>query len=169
MNSVNPDRGYEGWLCNTAPETTVTFDPNGGTLGDGEQSKSVQRNGTYGTLPVPKRTGYRFDGWFTDWDGGTKAEETTVVTKGEDHTLYAHWTFIHEHCLCGGDVTVGNHTDHTKVVYKSWNGSDDIQYDSNNTDMSICLRMPLSARILRCRRERHFIFASEVRSIRATV
>ena len=133
VNSVNPDRGYEGWLCNTAPETTVTFDPNGGTLVDGEQSKSVQRNGTYGTLPVPKRTGYRFDGWFTERDGGTKAEETTVVTTGEDHTLYAHWTFIHEHCICGGDVTVGNHTDHTKVVYKSWNGSDDIQYDSNNT------------------------------------
>ena len=72
---------------------TVTFDPNGGTLSEGEMSsKSVFPGDAYGALPTPTRVNYRFDGWFTEKDGGTKVEETTVVTELEDHTLYAHWT-----------------------------------------------------------------------------
>ena len=77
---------------------TVTFDPNGGTLSEGEMSsKSVFPGDAYGALPTPTRVNYRFDGWFTEKDGGTKVDETTVVTELEDHTLYAHWTPIHVH------------------------------------------------------------------------
>ena len=77
---------------------TVTFDPNGGTLSEGEMSsKSVFPGDAYGALPTPTRVNYRFDGWFTEKDGGTKVEETTIMSSRAAHTLYAHWTPIHVH------------------------------------------------------------------------
>lgn len=44
-----------------------------------------------GTLPQPSRTGYSFDGWFTD--NGTFANQVSVnTTVTGDMTLYAKWT-----------------------------------------------------------------------------
>lgn len=209
----NPDYGrleiqqdgeyYNLYLINTGDEVTITFDPNGGTLNAGDETKAVQHNGTYGEmptpirsgyhfdgwytekdggtevdantsvaekeahtlyarwseakynitldpnggnlanatkevtynspygeLPTPNRAGYDFDGWFTEKDGGTKVEASTVVTAAEPHTLYAHWT-AHEHCICGGSISAGDHTGHTPVSYQSWNGNDAIQYNNN--------------------------------------
>lgn len=206
----NPDFGrleirkdenyYNLYLINTSDEVTITFDPNGGTLNAGDETKAVQHNGTYGEmptpirsgyhfdgwytekdggtkvdantsvatkeahtlyarwseakfnitldpnggtlanttyevtynspygeLPTPNRAGYDFDGWFTEKDGGTKVEASTVVTAAEPHTLYAHWT-AHEHCICGGSISAGDHTGHTPVSYQSWNGKDAISY-----------------------------------------
>lgn len=206
----NPDYGrleiqqdgeyYNLYLINTGDEVTITFDPNGGTLNAGDETKAVQHNGTYGEmptpirsgyhfdgwyteknggskvdantsvttkeahmlyahwseakfnitldpnggtlanttyevtynspygeLPTPNRAGYDFDGWFTEKDGGTKIEASTVVTAVEPHTLYAHWT-AHEHCICGGSISTGDHTGHTPVSYQSWNGKDAISY-----------------------------------------
>lgn len=206
----NPDYGrleiqqdgeyYNLYLINTGDEVTITFDPNGGTLNAGDETKAVQHNGTYGEmptpirsgyhfdgwyteknggskvdantsvttkeahmlyahwseakfnitldpnggtlanttyevtynspygeLPTPNRTGYDFDGWFTEKDDGTKVEASTVVTAAEPHTLYAHWT-AHEHCICGGSISTGDHTGHTPVSYQSWNGKDAISY-----------------------------------------
>lgn len=206
----NPDFGrleirkdenyYNLYLINTSDEVTITFDPNGGTLNAGDETKAVQHNGTYGemptpirsgyhfdgwytekdggtkvdantsvatkeahtlyarwseakynitldpnggnlanatkevtynspygTLPTPNRAGYDFDGWFTEKDGGTKIEASTVVTAAEPHTLYAHWT-AHEHCICGGSISTGDHTGHTPVSYQNWNGKDAISY-----------------------------------------
>ena len=191
---------YNLYLINTGDEVTITFDPNGGTLNAGDETKAVQHNGTYGEmptpirsgyhfdgwyteknggskvdantsvttkeahmlyahwseakfnitldpnggtlanttyevtynspygeLPTPNRAGYDFDGWFTEKDGGTKIEASTVVTAVEPHTLYAHWT-AHEHCICGGSISTGDHTGHTPVSYQSWNGKDAISY-----------------------------------------
>lgn len=209
----NPDYGrleiqqdgeyYNLYLINTSDEVTITFDPNGGTLNAGDETKAVQHNGTYGEMPTPIRSGYHFDGWYTEKDGGTKVEETTimssraahtlyarwseakynitldpnggtlanttyevtynspygelptpnragydfdgwftekddgtkveastVVTAAEPHTLYAHWA-AHEHCICGGSISAGDHTGHTPVSYQSWNGNDAIQYNNN--------------------------------------
>lgn len=209
----NPDYGrleiqqdgeyYNLYLINTGDEVTITFDPNGGTLNAGDETKAVQHNGTYGEmptpirsgyhfdgwyteknggskvdantsvttkeahmlyahwseakfnitldpnggtlanttyevtynspygeLPTPNRAGYDFDGWFTEKDDGTKVEASTVVTAAEPHTLYAHWT-AHEHCICGGSISTGDHTGHTPVSYQSWNGKDAIQYNNN--------------------------------------
>ena len=39
----------------------VTFDPNGGSVAI--SSKEVIYNSTYGSLPIPKREGYKFLGW----------------------------------------------------------------------------------------------------------
>lgn len=106
----------------------ITLDPNGGTLANA--TKEVTYNSPYGELPTPNRAGYDFDGWFTEKDGGTKIEASTVVTAVEPHTLYAHWT-AHEHCICGGSISAGDHTGHTPVSYQSWNGKDAIQYNNN--------------------------------------
>ena len=103
----NPDYGrleiqqdgeyYNLYLINTSDEVAITFDPNGGTLNAGDESKLIQPDSPYGTLPTPTHAGYRFDGWFTAIDGGEKVEETTVMSSRAAHTLYAHWTPIHVH------------------------------------------------------------------------
>ena len=66
----------------------VTFNPNGGTVG--ETSRSRQYGQQLGTLPTPTRDGYNFDGWFTAATGGTKIEATATVSA--DATYYAHWS-----------------------------------------------------------------------------
>ncbi|MFR5868837.1 MAG: InlB B-repeat-containing protein [Acutalibacteraceae bacterium] len=154
----NPDYGrlesrkgkyyYDLYLVNTIPESTVTFDANGGTLTAGEETKNVKQGSTYGTLPVPKRTGYRFDGWFTEKDGGAKVEETTTVTSRENHTLYAHWTFIHEHCTCGGNIQTGDHTAHESAVYTAWNGSEAIRYTNNTAHVYLAQNATINSNLV---------------------
>ena len=51
----------------------------------------VEYGGTY-DLPTPERTGYMFDGWFTEPSGGSEVTNGSTVTTTESHTLYAHWT-----------------------------------------------------------------------------
>jgi len=69
---------------------TVTFDANGGSVNP--TSKEVTYGSTYGELPIPTRTGYTFNGWYTQASGGTLVENTTIVSKTKDHTLYADWS-----------------------------------------------------------------------------
>lgn len=77
-------------------EVTVTFDANGGSLGAGDDSRTVYcGNGrTYGELPTAVKTNAKLIGWFTEKDGGTQVTSTTVVENSKDHTLYAHWEEI---------------------------------------------------------------------------
>jgi uncharacterized repeat protein (TIGR02543 family) len=64
----------------------VRFDANGGTV----QSEPVDLIGgvVLAPLPAPRRAGYRFDGWFTEKDGGVEVYAGSIVTAT---TLYAHW------------------------------------------------------------------------------
>ena len=75
------------WTANTY---TVTFNANGGSVSPA--SKSVTYNSTYGTLPTPTRTGYRFNGWYTAASGGSQVTDDTKVSITAEQTLYAHWT-----------------------------------------------------------------------------
>lgn len=68
---------------------TITFNANGGTVSP--SSKSVNKGEKYGDLPVPTRTNYTFDGWYTSATGGTRITSDTVVNLTSDQTLYAHW------------------------------------------------------------------------------
>lgn len=80
---------YAKWTANAY---TVTFHENGGNeLDAGEKTKSVTYDGTYGSLPVPTRSGYGFVGWFTAAEGGTEVTENIKVTGTSNQTLYAHW------------------------------------------------------------------------------
>lgn len=74
--------------------TFDTNDANDESLVISTDHKYVTKNEEYGMLPVPKRDGYTFAGWYT---AATDGEEVTDKTKAtSDVTLYAHWT---EHIL----------------------------------------------------------------------
>lgn len=68
----------------------ITFDPNGGTVS--EDSRVCYYGTATEALPVPERTGFTFDGWYTAKDGGSKIDANTVSSLNVDCTLYAHWT-----------------------------------------------------------------------------
>lgn len=67
----------------------ITFNANGGSVA--ETSKPVYYGQAYGELPTPTRTGYAFDGWYTQQSGGTKVTADTVVSALANQTLYAQW------------------------------------------------------------------------------
>jgi uncharacterized repeat protein (TIGR02543 family) len=77
---------YARW---SIEQYTVQFDTHGG--GSNPADIKVNSGSTYGTLPVlPDRTGYDFNGWYTQQTGGNKVTSDTVVTA--NHTLHAQWT-----------------------------------------------------------------------------
>ncbi|MNS46785.1 Listeria-Bacteroides repeat domain [compost metagenome] len=46
----------------------------------------------YGSLPTPtSRTGYTFDGWYTDTGYTNKISASSIVTQTTDYTVYAKW------------------------------------------------------------------------------
>ena len=65
----------------------VTFDPNGGDVDT--KTITVTCGDEYGELPVPTRTGYTFEGWFTD--DNVQIKDDTEVTITAPQTLHAHW------------------------------------------------------------------------------
>lgn len=73
-----------------AVKYTVTFDANGGRVDTASTTTDIY--GKLTALPAPTRSGsYRFDGWFTEKDGGTAVTTDTVFTANA--TVYAHWTY----------------------------------------------------------------------------
>ncbi len=72
--------------------STVTFDPQGGSVPD-PTSKQVVRNRPYGELPTTTRgPGYTFEGWYTEPTWGSRITDGSTVSTAQDHTLYARWT-----------------------------------------------------------------------------
>lgn len=77
-----------------ADKKSITYDANGGTFSGGEKKavKNVPSGSAYtvgGDIHAPVRTGYVFDGWFTDAGDGNKVQGS--VTANTDTTYYAHW------------------------------------------------------------------------------
>lgn len=84
---------YAHWIANKTVETyTVTFNANGGSVST--PSKTVTAGESYGDLPIPVRSGYTFDGWYTSANGGSRITSASVVNLTANQTLYAHWTSI---------------------------------------------------------------------------
>lgn len=83
-------RLYAKWTANTY---TVTFDDNAPTVvvAGVPTPITVTYGESYPTAALRdlRRSGYKFDGWFTEKDGGTKV---STVNEAENHTLYAQWT-----------------------------------------------------------------------------
>ena len=67
---------------------TITFNANGGTCS--ESSRNINKGGSIGTLPIPTRTTYNFDGWFTAASGGS--EVTSSTTFSDNDEIFAHWS-----------------------------------------------------------------------------
>ena len=69
-------------------QVAITFNANGGTV-----SPATANTNAYGkldSLPTPTRSGYSFDGWYTEVEGGTAVTTDTVFDSTT--TIYAHWT-----------------------------------------------------------------------------
>ena len=64
----------------------VTFKDN---LNNKSDTKSYTYGSPLGSLSTPTHAGYNFIGWYTQSDGGTKIDSTTVPTA--DVTYYARW------------------------------------------------------------------------------
>ena len=77
---------YARWTPKTY---TVTLNPNGGSCSTA--TKKVTYGQTYGTLPVPTRSGYVFAGWWTAKTGGKQVTATTTCYATGNYTLYARW------------------------------------------------------------------------------
>ena len=87
--SVTPEEITQTEFEQYTEGNTVQFVANGGE--EITTTVSVYYGKLYGSLPVPIRTGHRFEGWFTAEEGGTKITEESYVLIPGDHTLYAQW------------------------------------------------------------------------------
>jgi uncharacterized repeat protein (TIGR02543 family) len=72
-------------------QLTVTFDTRGGTACP---SQAYIVGSTYGTLPISTRTGYVFDGWYTQPDGAGVNITSSSLVSSSVTTLYAKWCLL---------------------------------------------------------------------------
>lgn len=75
-----------------APQGTINYVLNEGTLGDHKTSVNI---GIAYTLPVPTREGYHFAGWYTTANPESVEEactEITIALGNSEVTVYAVWT-----------------------------------------------------------------------------
>lgn len=86
---TNKDGFSEFTITASDPRHTITFDANGGSVTP--TSATTRGDETLESLPVPTRSNYKFDGWFTAKDGGTKVTTSSKFT--QNATIYAHWTY----------------------------------------------------------------------------
>ena len=107
------------WADSTS---TVTFDPNGGSLENpSEATRIVAEGSAVGTFPNAYREGYDLDGWFDEAEGGNQIFAGEVPS-GET-TYYAHWTKTAETVtsitLPAIYMTVGT-VDELKTLYEDY-------------------------------------------------
>ncbi len=69
---------------------TLIYDANGGSVTP--TTKSLNNGQTFGELPTPTREGYKFVGWYSQAEGGSKVSVNTVMIA--DKTIYAHWEVV---------------------------------------------------------------------------
>lgn len=73
-------------------ETLVRLDPQGGSTPN-PASVLVRYGQAYGEFPETSRSGFGFAGWWTEpGEAGELVTPETVVSRLEEHTLYAHWS-----------------------------------------------------------------------------
>lgn len=86
-NTAGDKTFYAKWIAN---KYTISFN-----AVDGETSlasKEVHYNSAIGSLPIPTRSGYIFDGWYTSPTEGSEYTSDTVYKVTSDIILYAHWS-----------------------------------------------------------------------------
>lgn len=72
----------------------LLFNANGGTVPI--ESKQVAAGSIYGVLPLPCRSGFHFNGWYTAALDGKRINMGNVWRETTGQTLYAHWTLQEE-------------------------------------------------------------------------
>ena len=78
-----------------SPKYKITLNANKGKIsGKSTIKKTVKQSKKYGNLKTPKRSNYKFKGWYTKKNGGQKVTSSTKVKKSRSHTLYAQWNKV---------------------------------------------------------------------------
>ena len=99
---------YAKW---TLIQYSITYNLNDGT-NHAENPAEYNVSSVKITLLEPSKTGYRFDGWYTDDTYSMKVTEIATGSTG-DVTLYAKWT-INQYTITwktnGGNALTGNYT-----------------------------------------------------------
>lgn len=75
--------------CNQTSEIKITFVENGGVE---LEDMTIKTTDTSVEIPTPARTGYQFDGWFTDEALTIPFTIASLLTQQGGLTLYAKWT-----------------------------------------------------------------------------
>ena len=107
------------WL---ADASTVTFNPNGGTVSVTSLAVTFDE---YYTLPTPERTGYTFDGWYdgsTPYTSGpwTELEDITLVAKwtANEHTVtFANIDYVYANVTVTFDYQYSGYSNYTVTLY----------------------------------------------------
>jgi uncharacterized repeat protein (TIGR02543 family) len=140
---------------------TINYDSNGGS----SVSSEIVDDNNYATEPSdPTRTGYTFDGWFTDEDVWTDEWSFTTDTVTEDITLYAKWT-INSYTVTfdsndgtavdsqtidhGGLVTEPSDPTRSGYVFNGWWGYDEEEFEWNFATETVTENVTLDADWLR--------------------
>lgn len=116
VNETREITYYAHWKG--APEVTVRFNANGGTVEPAERKYLATR--PYGELPVPTREYFLFAGWWTAVEDGTQVVPASRVPPS-DQELYAHWTpetyYIRYHANGGNGTMADQPFNYGKWVY----------------------------------------------------
>ena len=59
------------------------------------------------------------------------AAQENMAVQSDDQGIALLAADSHTHCICGGNVTAGDHTGHSDVAYQPWNGTSGISYTNN--------------------------------------
>lgn len=78
---------FSDYMIASASGHTVTFNTNGGSAVD---QMIVSDGATIASLPTPTRSGYTFNGWYSD--AGLSTAFTTATIVSGDIAVYAKWT-----------------------------------------------------------------------------
>ena len=78
------------YLQSNTSDYTITLNPNGGSIGNISNTITVTPGSEVGSLPIPTKGIYTFDGWF-DEDTDEEVDDTTTPTKST--TYYAKWIY----------------------------------------------------------------------------
>ena len=70
----------------------VTFNANGGVVTTNNAETYVVGLSKITTLPNASKSGYNFDGWFTEANGGTQVTLDALKSANVPTTVYAHYT-----------------------------------------------------------------------------
>ena len=87
------------WAKWTAVEYSITYNLDGGTNAAGAKTSYTIETADY-TLPTPTKTGYTFDGWYTE---AAFTNKVTKIAKGStgNKTFWAKWTLSSVTCAAG--------------------------------------------------------------------
>lgn len=79
----------------TANSYSVSFHVKGGAVVSGTaDTRTVAFDAPYGELAELEKTGYTFNGWYTEAEGGTKVSAQTILNTAQSHALYAQFQMI---------------------------------------------------------------------------